>query len=68
MPIPRRLGPGCGLTVGWESLLNLIVKLQLSPSIPDNINALVTNKPNLSIIRNMRTVIANTRVPHAKRS
>ena len=64
MPSPRKLGPSCGLTVGLESLLNLIVKLQSGPFTSDNVNALVTNKPNL----NMLPVIANTRVPHAKRS
>ena len=99
MPNLRKLGPDCGLAIGLESVLNLIVKLQfgpfssdnvnqqlvtlnakpkkagtrlgsdswigiivksscltssLAPFIADNVNALVTNKPNLSITKNMR--------------
>ena len=51
MPSLRKVGPGCGLAVGLESLLNLIVKLQSGPFISDNVNALITNKPNLKVNR-----------------
>ena len=51
MPNLRKLGPGCGLAIGLESLLNLIVKLQFGPFISDNVNALITDKPNLKVNR-----------------